>query len=158
MDGKVETIEGRPALLFERRLAHPVERVWRAMSDSAELSRWFVGPVPWTPDSGEVFEVQGQSGEITELEPPHVLAWTWGGQEFRFEISEASGTCVLAFTHVFPDRELGAQHAAGWEACFARLDAHLAGRALSEKGAHEGVTELDATYAEAFAADPDHSR
>jgi predicted nucleic acid-binding Zn ribbon protein len=31
-DGTLETVDGRPALRFERVLAHPVERVWRAVS------------------------------------------------------------------------------------------------------------------------------
>ena len=41
-DGTLETIDGRPALRFERRLAHSVERVWRAVTEPAELERWFV--------------------------------------------------------------------------------------------------------------------
>lgn len=35
-DGTLETIDGRPALRFERTLAHSVERVWRAISDPAD--------------------------------------------------------------------------------------------------------------------------
>jgi uncharacterized protein YndB with AHSA1/START domain len=53
MDGTLETIDGRPALRFERRLAHSVERVWRAVSEPAELARWFpaaAGSMPsWWP-------------------------------------------------------------------------------------------------------------
>ena len=32
-----DTIENRPALSFERRLSHPVEVVWRAITESDEL-------------------------------------------------------------------------------------------------------------------------
>ena len=50
MDGTLEIIDGRPALRFERYLAHSVERVWRAVSEPAELERWFpprqTGPPP----------------------------------------------------------------------------------------------------------------
>ena len=35
-DGTLETIDGRPALRFERILGYPVERVWRAVSVPAE--------------------------------------------------------------------------------------------------------------------------
>ena len=31
--GILETIDGRPALRFDRTLAHSVERVWRAITD-----------------------------------------------------------------------------------------------------------------------------
>src|SRR5215211_7251136 len=41
MSGTLETVDGRPALRFERRLAHPVERVWRAVTDPDEMPAWF---------------------------------------------------------------------------------------------------------------------
>jgi hypothetical protein len=37
MTGTLETIDGRPALRFERRNSHSVERVWRALTDPSEL-------------------------------------------------------------------------------------------------------------------------
>ncbi len=42
MDGDLISIDNRPALRFERRLDHSVERVWRAVTEPAELDRWFV--------------------------------------------------------------------------------------------------------------------
>ena len=63
-DGTLETIDGRPALRFERTLADSVERVWRAISDPAELERWFPAAVDWTPATGETFEAHGGSGEV----------------------------------------------------------------------------------------------
>jgi uncharacterized protein YndB with AHSA1/START domain len=150
MNGTLETVDDRPALRFERRLNHSIERVWRAVSDPAELARWFVAPVEWGPETGESFEAAGQTGEITDVEPPRLLAWTWGGERFRFELSPEGDGCLLVFTHVFDDRSRGAQHAAGWEAYFKRLDAHLAGGFLSEEDAHEGVGELQDRYTERF--------
>ena len=47
-DGTLETINGRPALRFERMLTHSVERVWRAISVPAELERWFPAAADWT--------------------------------------------------------------------------------------------------------------
>jgi uncharacterized protein YndB with AHSA1/START domain len=76
MNGTLETVDGRPALRFERRLAHPVERVWRAIVDPAELERWFVAPVDWTPALGEEFGSPAAPGRerITELDPPRLIA------------------------------------------------------------------------------------
>lgn len=155
MNASLETIDNRPALRFERHLDHSVKRVWRAVSEPAEMARWFVAPVAWKPEVGEIFEAEGQTGEITEVDAPHVLAWTWAEERYRFELRAEGDGCVLVFTHVFDDR-LGpaAQHAAGWDAYLNRLDAHLLGGFLSEEEAHGVVPELQARYAESFEAEP----
>jgi len=41
----LSTIDGRPQLRLEKRLAHPVERVWPAITEPAQLSRWFPAQV-----------------------------------------------------------------------------------------------------------------
>jgi uncharacterized protein YndB with AHSA1/START domain len=158
MNGSLETVDNRPALRLERHLDHSVDRVWRAITEPAELARWFVAPVEWTPEAGETFEGEGQTGEITELEVPHLIAWSWGGELFRFELRADRDGCLLVFTHVFGDRALGAQHAAGWEIYFNRLDAHLAGGYLSEEEAHDAFPELHERYAETFGLDPEVGR
>ena len=145
------TVDGRPALRLERRLDHSVERVWRAVTVPAELARWFVAEAPWTPAAGEEFEAGGERGRITALEPPRLIAWTWGIEEYSFELTADGDGCVLVFTHVFnPELGPGWQHAAGWETYFNRLDAHLAGGFLSEEEAHEGIDALLARYRAAF--------
>jgi len=65
-----------------------IERVWRAISDPAELSRWF-------PDRAELELKTGATGslvwddhgsfdiEVLEVEPPHRLVWCWAGGEDR---------------------------------------------------------------------------
>jgi uncharacterized protein YndB with AHSA1/START domain len=149
--GSQQIIDGRPALRFERHLDHSVERVWRAVTEPAELARWFVAPVPWTPEQGETFQAAGEHGSITALEPPQRIAWTWGVERYSFELTPAAGGCVLVFTHVFdPRRGPGWQHAAGWETYLNRLDAHLAGGFLSEEEAHAGIGELIERYRRRF--------
>jgi uncharacterized protein YndB with AHSA1/START domain len=155
MSGRQITVDGRPALRFERRLHHPIERVWRAITEPAELAQWFVAPATWKPELGETFEAAGERGEITELEAPSVLAWTWSVESYRFELRAEGDGCVLSFTHVFNEGfGPGWQHAAGWEAYFNRLDAHLDGGFLSEMDAHEVVSELIDLYRGRFAARP----
>ena len=159
MDGTLETIDGRPALRFERRLPHSVERVWRAVTEPAELERWFVATPPWTPLPGETFEAHGQQGRITALEPPRLIAWDWGAERYCFELSASGESSVLVFLHFF-DESLGpgAQHAAGWEAYLSRLHALLSGDELSEDEAHRIVPELNERYALAMDADPRFGR
>jgi uncharacterized protein YndB with AHSA1/START domain len=158
MDGTLETIDGRPALRFERRLAHSVERVWRAVSEPAELERWFPAAADWTPAAGETFEAAGMTGEVTEVDAPHRLAWIFNGELYSFELSAQEGGCLLVFTHVFDDRGLAAQTAAGWETYFARLEPHLVGGFLSEEEAHEPWEEVHERYAERFGVDPTAGR
>lgn len=154
-DGTLETIDGRPALRFERRLAHPVQRVWRAVTEPAELAQWFVAPVAWTPALGETFEGEGQAGEIVALEEPTLLRWTWGEERYAFELAPDGDGCLLVFTHVFDDRYgPAAQHAAGWETYLDRLEAALAGGHLSEEDAHGAIGELHERYAARFGQDP----
>ena len=153
-DGTLETIDGRPALRFERRLEHSVQRVWRAVSVPAELERWFPAAAEWTPAVGETFEAAGMTGEVTEVDEPHRLAWTFNGEHYSFELSALDGGCLLVFVHVFDDRSGAAQTAAGWDTYFTRLEPHLAGGFLSEQEAHEPWEEVHERYAESFGIDP----
>jgi uncharacterized protein YndB with AHSA1/START domain len=157
-DGTLETIDGRPALRFDRTFAHSVERVWRAVSDPAELERWFPAAADWTPATGETFEAYGATGEVTEVHAPHRLAWTFGGERYSFELSGDESGCRLVFTHVFDDRARAAQTAAGWEAYLSRLGPHLAGGHVTEAQAHESSQAVHERYAERFGADPTPGR
>jgi uncharacterized protein YndB with AHSA1/START domain len=158
IDGTLETIDGRPALRFERALAHSVERVWRAVSEPAELERWFPAAADWTPATGETFEAHGATGEVTEVDRPHRFAWTFGGERYSFELTAQREGCLLVFTHVFDDRARAAQTAAGWETYLSRLEPHLAGLHLSEEKAHEPWEEVHERYAERFEVDPTPGR
>lgn len=157
-DGTLETIDGRPALRFERTLPYSVERVWRAVSVPAELERWFPAAADWTPATGETIEAAGATGEVTEVDPPHRLAWTFDGQLYSFDLTAHGDGCRLVFTHVIDDLGLSAQTAAGWESYLSRLEPHLAGKDLSEEEAHEGWAETHERYAERFGVDPTPGR
>jgi uncharacterized protein YndB with AHSA1/START domain len=156
--GTLETVDGRPALRFERTLAHSVERVWRAVSVPAELERWFPAAADWTPAVGETFEASGATGEVTEVDPPHRLAWTFAGELYSFDLAAHGDGCRLIFIHVIHDGTPAAQTAAGWESYFMRLDPHLAGEYVSEKQAHESWEEIHERYAERFGVDPTPGR
>lgn len=153
MNGSLETVGDRAALRFERRLDHPVERVWRAITEPDELLQWYPGVPEWDLELGERFGSEGgaeATGRITELDPPHLLAYDWDGEQFRFELRPDGDGCILVFTHVFADRAPGAQHAAGWEIYLCRLEVHLGGGFLSEGEAHGAAPELQERYAERF--------
>jgi uncharacterized protein YndB with AHSA1/START domain len=138
------TLEDGPELRLERRYDHPVERVWRAITEPDELDHWFPG--------GE------EPLQITESEPPHLLAGTWYGDALRFELRPDGDGCVLVFTHAFADRAKAARDAAGWESCFARFDALLAGEPMSEAESLKTWPYVHERYAERFDVDPELGR
>ena len=65
---------------------------------------------------------------------------------------------MLLFTHGFTGRDTAARTAAGWDRCFARLDALLAGNPIDERAALETWPEVHERYAESFGVDPDIGR
>jgi uncharacterized protein YndB with AHSA1/START domain len=153
MTARQHRVDGKPALQVTRRLPHSVERVWRAISEPAELAQWFVDVVAWEPRVGETFEAAGEQGEVTQVEPPRVLAWSWGPERYRFELSADGDGCLLVFTHLYnPAFGPDWQHAAGWDAYFDRLDAHLEGGFLSEEEAHTGMEARVERYQQAFSS------
>jgi uncharacterized protein YndB with AHSA1/START domain len=134
MQGSYATIDGRPALRFERRLGHPVEKVWRAVTDPAELGHWFPAEVEVDLRVGGTIafvfpggEGPPGSGEVTELDPPRLFAFTWDGDALRFELSPDGAGCRLRFTHVFEQADTAARDAAGWHVCLDVLERRLAG-------------------------------
>lgn len=157
-DGTLETVDGRPALRFERLLSYPVERVWRAVSVPAELEQWFPAAAQWTPAVGETIELGGMTGEVTEVEPPHRLAWTFAGDLYAFDLTEHDQGRRLVFVHVFDDRSAAARTAAGWDAYLSRLTPHLAGEHLSEEESHQAWDKVRERYAERFDIDPEPGR
>jgi hypothetical protein len=143
MNGKLETVDGCAVLRFERHLDHSRERVWWAITDPRELRHWF-------PPS--------EALQVTESDPPHLLAGTWYGDALRFELRSEGEGCVLVFTHTFSGREKAARDAAGWDSCFRRFDALLAGEPMGEPDSLESWPEAHERYAQRFGVDPELGR
>src|SRR4051794_35233886 len=106
MQGTYETVDGRPAVCFERHLSHPVQRGWQAITETGELAHWFPGRMELELRRGgrARWEHEGigtVDGEVTECDPPRRLAFTWGDERLRFELSPAAdggAGCVLRLT------------------------------------------------------------
>jgi uncharacterized protein YndB with AHSA1/START domain len=172
-DGElIEIGEDRVGVRFVRRLAHPPEQVWRAVTETEELAKWF----PAKPEiAGErrvgaslTFTYPGneeppETGEIVELDEPRVFAFTWrpgaeGGeaQLLRFELEPDGDGTKLVFTHELPKPD-SAKVAAGWELCLDDLEFALAGTPRAEFPEGRWV-ELHEAYAERFGVSPEPGR
>jgi uncharacterized protein YndB with AHSA1/START domain len=143
--------DGRPVLRFERRLAHPREKVWKAITDPAEMEHWFPASISADLKVGAPmqFSFEGHNpdvespyddGEILEFEPPRVYAFRWTDSVLRFELSPDGDGTRLVFTHTlggvgtWGDRRSAARNAAGWDGCLAILAARLDGRTHTLEG------------------------
>ena len=83
---------------------------------------------------------------------------SWNGGTLRFELHDQDRGCLLIFTHAFTDRSQAALAAAGWDRCFAALDAHLAGQPLSQASALTLWPQVHERYASSWGIDPEIGR
>ncbi|HET6358661.1 MAG TPA: SRPBCC family protein [Streptomyces sp.] len=128
------TADGRTALRMERRLAHPPQRVWDAITQPAHLAQWFPSEVTvdLRPGGTVGFLFPGDSepamtGKVTDAREPHVFAFTWGEDHLRWEITPDGEGSLLTLTHTFGDRFGAASFASGWHVCITALGQLLDG-------------------------------
>jgi uncharacterized protein YndB with AHSA1/START domain len=135
MDGQLERRDSRWQLTFTRRLPHPPEKVWRALTEPEHLAAWFPAEIQGERAAGATLrfvhrdgagpEIQG---EMLRYDPPSLLEIEWGGDTLRFELQpEGSGT-LLTFVNTFDQQGKAARDAAGWHACLDLLGYELDGK------------------------------
>jgi uncharacterized protein YndB with AHSA1/START domain len=143
-----ESIESRPALRFERRIAHPPHAVWNAIADPDELPRWFPTMVAGDLRAGghltftfEEHDLPPMEGDITAFDPPRRLAFYWGDDHLDFELARAEGgeQTDLRFTVLLDTADKAARDGAGWHTCLDALEKVL-GTADEQaiRAAHDG--------------------
>lgn len=151
--GTYERIGGRPTLRFERRITHPIDTVWRTISDPSELAHWF--PTQVRGDLSRAgatlqFSFPGEdglhTGEVLEVEPPRLLAFTWFDDVLRFELEPVGDDATtLRFSHEIQEIDAAARTMAGWTVCLDRLQDAAAGTPSAAPGP-EATPEWRAHY------------
>src|SRR5437588_713604 len=110
-EATVLTDGARPAVRLERQLAYPPPVVWQALTDREQLRSWF--PCDVVVDGGrwevgatisfvfppEVIDMT-LAGEVLVVDEPNTLAYTWGEETLRFELSAKDGGTLLVLVDV----------------------------------------------------------
>ena len=152
--GTVEKIHDRWVLRFERRLPHPREKVWDALTRPERIREWFgEGDVDLDLVEGGKFEIRTtgppelvdavireagkealvQHNTVLRVEPPSLFEHTFGDPDsvVRWElIPDGDGTLLrLAHTEppTFTTTKDGPRDLAGWHALLDQLAHVLAG-------------------------------
>src|SRR5882757_7730122 len=85
----------RNTVEYVRTYPHPIERVWRAITDPAEFKVWFIrGEIALSEGGAYRFQSGEFSGTVLSIEPPRLIRF--GGPRdgwFQYELSaEGEGT------------------------------------------------------------------
>ncbi len=125
------------SITFDRRTRHSPSRVWNAITDPREVSRWMGYPARIDLKAGGDYFVDfersgegGLDGIITHFENQRLLHYCWGLSTICWELEEDDGGCRYRFVHfgqkprLVPDEE---GLAAGWHAWLEDLELYLGG-------------------------------
>ena len=150
-------------LVLVRQLRHSPERVWRALTDPAQLREW----APFDADgnmgiAGSTVKLNTvgtptpliSETSIKRADEPNVLEYRWGDGDLRWELEDFGGGTRLTLWHNI-DRRYISMGAAGWHICLDVLDHALSGTPLGrivgpEAMKFEGWQRLNADYAKQF--------
>jgi uncharacterized protein YndB with AHSA1/START domain len=134
--GTIETLDdGRYVLRYERRLRHPIEQVWAALTDPEQIEEWWARAEVELSEGGRarLEWLNGDAvaeGRITRLEPPLAIEFdTEPHGRLLWELRpEGDNThLTLTVTAALPEDQL-AKVVAGWHVHIDFLEDALDGR------------------------------
>ncbi|HTJ30271.1 MAG TPA: SRPBCC domain-containing protein [Acidobacteriaceae bacterium] len=134
--------ENTATLVIEREFAQPIEKVWRALTESDLIAQWLMGN-NFAPTVGHAFEfrmqpVGGWDGvihsKVLVVEPIKKLSYTWGSMGLELVVnftltSAAGGTHLKMEQTGFPDNTGANYNGAkyGWTGFLGKMDSVVAG-------------------------------
>ena len=145
LDRKIDA--AKPRLAIKRHYAASREKIFRAWTDPAALSRWMVVSSAHPPTKAQVdlrvggafsIEIMSSDGKVNTaigvyrvIDPPSRLVFTWGWPATPERVSlvtvdlrDAAGGTDLTLTHEgFFDEAVRDGHKKGWTELLERLDA-----------------------------------
>jgi uncharacterized protein YndB with AHSA1/START domain len=146
------------SLTFARQLAQTPQRLWRAITDSREVSTWMAHPATVDARVGGRYFVDFTrtggldiDGVICGLEPEKRLAYAWGTMVTEWTIEAEGSGCRyrLLLNGLEPGRIPEDAFAAGWHCQLTDLEQYLsAGAPRSDAEARQQWLTLRPPYAE----------
>jgi uncharacterized protein YndB with AHSA1/START domain len=157
MYGDLEQLDdGRWRLRFTRTLAHPQEKVWRAVTEPEHLAHWFPTTIEGERAAGAPLrfsfaagEAPPFDGEMVVYDPPSVLELRWGTDILRLELRPAATGTELTLLDTLDERGKAARDGTGWHVCLDGLAAHLDGEPAAG-GSLDTWPDLQPRYVERF--------
>jgi uncharacterized protein YndB with AHSA1/START domain len=132
--GEVRRDNDQPVLHFERHFAHPIEKIWRALTEPEELRGWFPARIEGEWKAGATLrfvfpdeEEAPSQGTVLEIEPLRLLAYIWEQEQLRWELEPTASGCKLTFTSTLDPAYPLLGTITGWHVCLDLLHAQLAG-------------------------------
>ena len=103
----------RLSIALDERLPHPVEVVWRALTDAVAISEWLMVTPDFRPQVGARFRLKTRhlsptgwiDAEVVELDPRQRMVWAWCSNDGNppssvvFELEGDVGGTRLRLTH-----------------------------------------------------------
>ncbi len=100
-------------LVFEELLPHPIEAVWRALTEPAAISEWLMATTGFEARVGARFRMKTQRlspdgwvrAEVLELDPPRRMVWAWSPDDISapttvtFELTPHGDGTRLRLSH-----------------------------------------------------------
>jgi uncharacterized protein YndB with AHSA1/START domain len=136
-DGQLEQSGDQWRVRFVRRLAHPQDKVWQALTEPAHRDSWFPQRIEidgdWVPGAKLRFVMDGVpegtfDGELLAYDPPRTLEMRWGTDVLRFDLTGDGGHTVLTLVNTLTERGTAARTGAGWHTCLDTLGFMLDGQ------------------------------
>ena len=176
-DGIVERApDGSTTVRFDRRLRHPVERVWEALTDPDELRSWW-GDTKLELVEGGLFQLRWRNtdenghvatldGTITGIDPPRLLEISadWGSTapnqpgtrtHLTWELEPDGDHTLLHFTNKVDAPTQDVRTAAGWHLHLDALATVLAGGEVDIAHPDDLFAPLHQAYTEKYGAPPE---
>jgi uncharacterized protein YndB with AHSA1/START domain len=160
---RVEKQADQWTLVVTRDIAHAPAKVWKALTDPAQLREW----APFDPDRdlgsegpAKLTTVGAPSPQVSDIrvkraEAPRLLEYTWGDQDLRWELEPlGKDRTRLTLWHNI-DRRFVSMGAAGWHICLDVLERLVAGTPIGRRVSmglmqDAGWQRLNAEYAAQF--------
>ncbi len=148
-----ELSDGRTSVRFERSFNHPVERVWKAISDPAELAIWMPG-TELAQFAGGTYSHSFQGdceggdarldGKVVVFDPPRKLVCSYqNGSSTIWELKRQGDGCLVTFENIHGGGGGEEDHLSiltGWHAHLDVLEgflSHGSGMSVEQMSDHE---------------------